>query len=276
MDDEWTAAGRLLAEPSALAAAALLRAAPASDLPPALAADVPTRVADRVRGRLHAAPFPEEQVVAWRRTSTWQSCSCATRCSSSPWGSRAPRRRVCGSATPRMGEHRTVLYQLASRCAAAAAALTWRGAPRACPRAARSAYASRLWTRAAAIAPRQPARGRPGRARAAPAFRELHPPAAGRAHVLRWLGRPLFACVDFLLTTKVRAPPRTQPLTAHAHVLTVCCACVLKQERGHRSCGKLGHAAAFRPKLSQTPPRTPVLGTSCPQKCILVSEVLAF
>ena len=88
--------------------------------------------------------------------------------------------------------------------------------------------------------------------------------------------RPLFACVDFLLTTKVRAPPRTQPLTAHAHVLTVCCACVLKQERGHRSCGKLGHAAAFRPKLSQTPPRTPVLGTSCPQKCILVSEVLAF
>ena len=127
------------------------------------------------------------------------------------------------------GRHSTFLHQLAARCAAAAA-LTWRRAPRACARAARSACASRSWTHAAVIAPRQPARGRPRRARAAPSLlRALCHPRC-RPGPRAAVARPVAVCVRRLPPrAEVRATPRTQPLTAHAHVLTVCCVCACAQ-----------------------------------------------
>ena len=205
----------LLAGPAGLAAAALplLRTAPASDLPPALAADVPTRssqiacVHDYMLHHFHWSRF----LQCWRLASYLHMAKLIVRNALLVVAVGRPR-----VAPPRLrqrnavhGRHSTFLHQLAARCAAAAA-LTWRRAPRACARAARSACASRSWTHAAVIAPRQPARGRPRRARAAPSLlRELCIRAAGRAHVPRWPGRPLFACVDFLL--EQRCARRLEP-----------------------------------------------------------------
>ena len=35
-------------------------------------------------------------LAEWRQTSTWNSCACATRCRSPPWGSYATHRCICG------------------------------------------------------------------------------------------------------------------------------------------------------------------------------------
>ena len=233
---------RGLLEPSILAAAALLLLSAPRPRQTSRRRSRPTcrRARRRSRARtFHAAPFPLEQVCAlfgaWRQSSTWRSCSCATRCSSSPWCGHAAFRRVC-SAAPCTGSTEPLF---AKACTLCSAALTR-------PRAARSACASRLWTRAAAIASRPPACCRPGCARAVPALRELH--LRCRPGPRAAVARPAAVCVRRLPPrAEVRATPRTQPLTAHAHVLTVCCARVLEQERGRGSAADLAAAASRLP-----------------------------
>ena len=159
-------------------------------------------VADRVRARLHAAPFPLEQVCAlfgaWRQSSTWRSCSCATRCSS------------CRGAATR----RSAVFAAAQRRARAAQNLSLPGGlhvvlccfdglvlhdrhvRHGCGRVLQRSR--RDHRRVAGRAVRERCR------RFESCIR-----AADRAHVPRWPGRPLFACVEFLL--EQRCARRLEP-----------------------------------------------------------------
>ena len=178
-------------------------------------------VADRVRARLHAAPFPLEQVCAlfgaWRQSSTWRSCSCATRCSS------------CRGAATR----RSAVFAAAQRRARAAQNLSLPGGLHVVlccfdglvlhDRHVRHGC-GRVLQRS-----RRDHRRVAGRAvRERCLLRELHPRC--RPGPRSAVARPAAVCVRRVPPrAEVRATPRTQPLTAHAHVLTVCCVCACAQ-----------------------------------------------
>ena len=54
-------------------------------------------------------------LAEWRQTSTWNSCACATRCRSPPWGSCATHRCICGEPTHCTRGAATIFFQLAAR-----------------------------------------------------------------------------------------------------------------------------------------------------------------
>ena len=155
-------------------------------------------------------------IGAWCRTSTWQSRSCATSCGSPPCGSCTTRRRICSEATRCMCG--ATIFSPPTCCGVQRfCRLSWRRAPRARARAARSAWASRTSTRAAGLQ-----QSRRGRRRLAELLPELHPRIRCRPGArVASPGRLLFACGDFLL--KVRATARTRHFRARTHVLTAPC-----------------------------------------------------
>ena len=202
--------------------------APPSGMRPALAVHVPTcsmQLAPVHAIMLHNFHLDQHSSIgAWRRTSTWQSRSCATSCGSPPCGSCTTRRRICSEATRCMCG--ATIFSPPTCCGVQRLCrLSWRRAPRARARAARSAWASRTSTRAAGLQ-----QSRRGRRRLAELLPELHPRIRCRPGArVASPGRLLFACGDFLL--KVRATARTRHIRARTHVLTAPCSIMGRRRR---------------------------------------------
>ena len=148
-------------------------------------------------------------IGAWCRTSTWQSRSCATSCGSPPWGSCTTRRRICSEATRCMCG--ATIFSPPTCCGVQRLCrLSWRRAPRARARAARSAWASRTSTRAAGL--QQSRRGRRRLAERRRCFFQscILASAAGRAHV----SRRLAGCCSRAATSSSRCARRLEPGTS--------------------------------------------------------------
>ena len=189
---------------SILAAAALLllRTAPASDLPPALAADVPTR----------SSQIACVHVFMLHHFHWSRFVHCLAHGVNPPHGEAARAQRAARLAVVRPrgappclrqrsavhGQHRTFLCQVA--CTSCSAALT----------ASCCTIGMCVTAVDACCSDRAATTGEwPAGLCASGACFESCIRAADRAHVPRWPGRPLFACVEFLL--EQRCARRLEP-----------------------------------------------------------------